>query len=232
MRFSKNTEASKYNGVIMKVILIGGVHNSLSCRDRLVSTLNDISESERSVSFVAVEYDENTFYNRILPLRDAIDECKKKNPIFSKYVSDDEMHELASCIGYDGDAHMDIFPDVETVWLDEGREPNENLFAHPCGSFLYNKIGHFVGMIMSGDIIGEYGERLFEYIALENDGAEEIINNVRDESWFEIISEFLTDEEHDCGIAIVGGSHAEEKEGNFRSLLENAGHNVEVIMTY
>ena len=110
----------------MKVYLVGIAHNDPLCRPLLVSHLRSIAEVENSKpSFVGVEYSKLIF-ERIKGLREAF-----KGMIHAKWPNEPEavIEAMAKTLGFEGDAHEEVFPDAVVVWLDQHRQ------IAPEGSF-------------------------------------------------------------------------------------------------
>ena len=73
--------------------------------------------AESTPAFVAVEYDP-TYFSRIVLQRSKFRELMgNKWP----FLSADDHTTLEKSLGYEGDAHASIFPDSDTLWLDNDR---------------------------------------------------------------------------------------------------------------
>ena len=62
----------------MNLILIGGVHHTLTCQEKLNEIFSKYRKSHPSPQFVAVEYNEEIFNTFIISQRSAGELCKKK----------------------------------------------------------------------------------------------------------------------------------------------------------
>jgi hypothetical protein len=96
----------------------GVVHEDPLGLERLKRWLSSLGfTAESKPAFVAVEYD--PFYlSRLVAERSSFRTLVEREwPFLSK----EDYTTLEKSLGYDGDAHVDIFPNSETIWLDEGR---------------------------------------------------------------------------------------------------------------
>lgn len=215
----------------MKVIMIGTMHNSLLSEMGLWLKIKELRAQYPAPEFVAVEYDEEVFNTKIIPLRSAIDSCKVKNKYFGENISDKELEALASCIGRDGDTHLEFYPQVKTVWLDEGRDcpENEIRFRHPCGSPLYNTISNYMAFVGALPNDTSVDDRILSYMEHEQQAPDSPLYNLeRDKMWLDILTKNFSTSSSDYCLVIVGFNHTEDVEGVIRQLLERDGHDVEV----
>jgi hypothetical protein len=131
------------------------------CQENLKSIFSKLKKTHPNPGFIAVEYDEDTFTNFVVPQRKALDACKARNAAFAKHLTDSEVATVSQAVGCDGDAHVSFFPDTKTVWLDSGREAE--LKNMPCSGIVYSKIADIVGKVMKGEIVREKGCLIEQY---------------------------------------------------------------------
>ena len=165
--------------------MIGGAHDSLGSLLQTEALLDKLSEKYPSPKFVAVEYDEQMFQEKIVKLRSAFHCCKMRNKEIEKYVSDEELELLASCIGYDGDIHKKYYPESTTIWLDTGREAPQGYFAKECGSQLYNKIAKYLQFVKENALSDAPIDRIQKYLECENDDIDQLCDGERDSKWLD-----------------------------------------------
>jgi hypothetical protein len=181
-----------------------------------------------SPKFVAVEYDEQMFLEKIVKLRSVFHSCKERNREIEKYVSDEELELLSSCIGYDGDIHKKYYTESTTIWLDVGREAPQGYFSKECGSQLYNKIANYLQFVKENALSDAPIDRIQKYLEHENDGPDQQCDGERDRKWFDILAPHLVVPNEEYSFIIVGFLHTEDKDGRIRKILEQHGHSVEV----
>jgi hypothetical protein len=75
------------------------------------------STAKSTLRFVAVEYDASHLPEIVTQRPRFRDLVKREWP----FLTPDDHTALERSLAYDGDAHRAIFPDVATVWLDQGR---------------------------------------------------------------------------------------------------------------
>lgn len=102
----------------MRVFIAGINHNDVLGQRRLIKWLNEKANTERDdPEFVAVEWDEG-MHSRVKAQRKLIGELVRKEwPAATDYF----VHTIERSLGYDGDTHCEVFPSVNTIWLDKGR---------------------------------------------------------------------------------------------------------------
>ncbi len=102
----------------MKLYLIGVNHFDPQGRGALIRTLRQLLKQQGTApAFVAVEYDERQFtaYSSQRPRFRRLLEEKWTE------LSEQELNCLTQSLAYEGDAHLDVFGQVATIWLDAGR---------------------------------------------------------------------------------------------------------------
>jgi len=144
--------------------------------------------------FVAVEYDPD-HHDRIV----------RQRPFFREMVARQwpdlsplEVDTLAQSLGYDGDAHRDVFPEANTIWLDRGRlSPRLECYAEDRLDMYRSHAGtHLAGQIPKLSLsIQKIAER-----------AEP--GNERDRCFAEAILSQLACAS--AGVVIVGANHTNE----------------------
>lgn len=103
----------------MKLYIAGVNHLYPLCRPKLVKWLQQLSEThDKRPAFVAVEYDKNLF-----------EKAKKQRKRFRQLLqkewpslTSEQLDILENSLVYEGDTHLEVFPDVEILWLDTGKQ--------------------------------------------------------------------------------------------------------------
>lgn len=109
----------------MEIRLFGVLHASPICRARLISALRSLRE-QGSPAFIAVEAAQRLFHNTTLLQRKHFLELSKGDGDLVNFGTD-LFESLSQCIGFEADAHMEIYKqsDVPVVWLDAQRDEDE-----------------------------------------------------------------------------------------------------------
>jgi hypothetical protein len=205
----------------MKLFLVGINHFDPLCRVKLSKWLQDVSKiNSTPPSFIAVEWDENHF-NLIKAQRKRFGELLK---LESPDLSNDELEIFKNSLAYEGDTHIEIYPSVPIVWLDEGRVVNkEKIECYAEGRLNIYK-GHSRGQIKGS--LQQISDSLKQSQQAE-------IDLERSKIFAERIIAQITESNIDWAISITGQEHTnEEIPGSMRSLIKKAGFNFEVIKLY
>jgi len=218
------------------IILIGGVHEFFSCRDKLISILAGLSKMDSPPEFVAVEYGKSFFNEHISPQRSV--EAFEKRPksyktAIESVLSKKEMEIGAEYVAYDGVCHKDFFPNVPMVWLDDKR-PVKDWHIQVANSMLYNKLSKIADFKRKTQGITKYScTALIEAIMKTEPGTQKSLppNPERELMWLKELEPYLTEDAEKYGIAIVGADHTKDEEGFLHNLLKNRGHEVLVHLT-
>jgi hypothetical protein len=98
--------------------LFGINHFNPNCRWLLEHRLKEVAVERCSTpSFVAVEWDGTKFLHVALLQRGRFRSlCQKEWP----GIPNDQLDALVTGLGFEADTHVEIFPDAQTVWLDDG----------------------------------------------------------------------------------------------------------------
>ena len=198
----------------MKLYIAGVNHFDPLCRPKLVKWLQHLSETyDKQPAFVAVEYDINLF-----------EQIKKQRRRFRQMLHNEwpsltleQLNILENSLAYEGDTHLEVFPDVEILWLDTGRQVSDS-------SVLYKYAEDRLAMYKqysSGETalnINKLSERI------RNVANPEDINLNRSKRFANLIHKGISKNDGKWAIVIVGFSHTRKDiQGTMRCLLEDNG---------
>jgi hypothetical protein len=106
----------------IQLFVAGVIHQDPLGRPRVQHWLRELLLRERRPpTFVAVEWDKDDLA-RIVSQRPHLAELAKAQ---WPNATEEFIDGLADAAGYEGDSHATILPSAETLWLDEGRKPDE-----------------------------------------------------------------------------------------------------------
>ncbi|MCK4823228.1 hypothetical protein KA005_46155 [bacterium] len=136
------------------------------------------------------------------------------------------LNTLAEAVAYEGDTHMDVFPDIHTIWLDQGRTIRDQTIIT---DYAEDRINVYVNLIGNG--IHDFDEetlylmsrKAWERSEFSNDG-----NIDRLCKFSSIIINKYVFNSNKWAIVIVGANHARKHQGTMISDLENHGFHCEV----
>lgn len=206
----------------MKIHLLGINHFDPLCRGRLISSLEKLSQAHsEGPFFVGVEWDCEHFAT-----------VRSQRKIFHALVADlwpgrtSLFYSLLEVsLAYEGDAHVEVFPDVPILWLDGGRSGGgaiEN-YAHDRLKLLRGLYREATGPETpprdDEEALSILGRAAWERSNRHNF----ILNPERDQKWFALVNRQLDDRKEGWAILIVGDQHSRRIEGSVRSLLDADG---------
>lgn len=202
----------------MRLRIVGIVHNDLMGRKRLLKWLREMKDLEEVPPvFIAVEYDENIF-GQIRAQRSMLMRLAKETwPSSSKSV----LKEIEDSLGYEGDLHEDVFPGIETVWLDQGRTLEDTTILSQYARDRLNIYKSFVHAEQKS--LSNASLQTMSATAWERGSTPQLGGSERDAKFTRVILGRLQNESRDWAIVIVGSSHASEVEGSMVSLLKGKG---------
>ena len=198
----------------MKLYIAGVNHLDPLCRPKLVKWLQRLSETyDKRPAFVAVEYDKNLF-----------EKAKKQRKRFRQLVQNEwpsltseQLNILENFLAYEGDTHLEVFPDVKILWLDTGRQVSD--------SSVWDKYAE--------DRLAMYEQYSFGETTLNINKLSERIRNVanpedinlnRSKRFADLIHKGISKNDGKWAIVIVGFSHTRKDiQGTMRCLLEDNG---------
>ena len=197
----------------MKIYMAGVNHFDPLCRENLIKWFTElVAINDNPPAFIAVEYDKDHF-----------EQIKKQRKRFRRliqnewpYLSSDKVDILQNSLGYEGDAHLQVFPAVELLWLDEGRQVNNKSIII---NYAEDRLKIYAGSwsVSKPLSINQLSENIRK---IEASG----VSSDRDVEFARLIQQRISKGGGSWAIAVVGSSHASEKnQGSMRYLLEDAG---------
>lgn len=209
-----------------KLLQIAGVvHSDPLGKECLAAWLIDVkSKNEGEPAFVAVEYDQNIF----IRLKN------NQRPILERMLRDkwpdipsDICSALVEAIGYEAETSLDIFPNIDTLWLTEGQpvcDMDINEFAKLrlklYQSVLLNENYQFTSETLD-DLSVSVWKRAEQ-------GGEDHRGDI-DRNFAERIQSALDNNINNWAVVIVGENHTLDKEGTMTHILRNSGFDCAVI---
>lgn len=198
----------------MKIYLFGINHYDPLCRDKLYMGLESLSKSETSAPiFIGVEWSQ-IIHNEIVKQRKPFKQLLESEGIATEVVS-----VITTALGFEGDTHNSIFPNVRTLWLDSDREdvPTDEINKFYIQRHKIYK-GYLRDLQTSDEILEFLSKKAWQF----SKGSD---NNYRDEKWFNIIIENV--QKDAWAIIIVGANHCiDSNDANLYQLLKKEGFEV------
>ncbi|HEY60536.1 MAG TPA: hypothetical protein G4N92_07640 [Anaerolineae bacterium] len=205
-------------------ISISAVHHfDPLCKQRLLKWLFfERSTHCHPPTFVAVEWDCQIFEQILKQRKIVYNLAKKRWPNATTKF----LYALAEAVAYEGDTHMEVFPDIPTIWLDQGITIDDQTIIT---DYAKDRINVYVNLI--GDKICNFDEETLHFMSRRAWERSEFSNNRktdRDDKFSSIIINKYVLNPNKWAIVIVGANHAKKHQGTMISELENHGFNIEV----
>ncbi len=195
----------------MKLHIAGVNHNDPQCRSRLIIWMKKHYKKYKTVpAFIAVEYKKEHF---IMIKRQRNKFFKLLNEKWHN-LSSQVLHILTNSLAYESDAHIDIFPDVEILWLDEDREASSDIID----KYAEDRLNIIVGCTDKCNFtsIEDISEKIWAR-------SRSSCPSNRDKVFATKIKNKINSIEDNWAIVIIGTNHAENIAGSMRNLLEQHG---------
>jgi hypothetical protein len=207
------------------VLCIAGVgHFDPAARQRLVKLLRYCSKKCGKPAFIATEWDKNIFEKVIAQRNEFRAAISNQWPSFSAEL----LNSLTLSLAYEGDSHLEVFPDAEVMWLDEGREaPEEDIKRYARDRFAIYKgwLGDNVSETDESAILEKMRKKAAQQAGIPpSEGTE------RDAKWADMILRGEAKGGGDWAVIIVGKFHALKYAGSLLDLLEAEKQGCKVVL--
>jgi hypothetical protein len=196
----------------MKLYIAGVNHNDPLGRDKLNRWLRRLSTiNSEPPAFIATEWDKNHFMK-----------VKKQRKKFRQLLHDtwssfstEKLDILEHSLAYEGDTHIEVFPDAEMLWLDEGRQVDESALDEYAEDRLGVMQSLAGGRLLSLD---EFSEMAWK----RTEDEKKFDDKGRDKKFTDLIFNKLQKSKSDWAIVIVGYNHVRNEPGTMGYLLKEA----------
>lgn len=204
----------------MELYLAGINHNDPLMRVDLVDWLKDLQHQHQSdPCFVAVEWGKAA-YDKIVASRIPFEQKLKQQ---WGAVDDHLVGPLAAAIGYEGDAHRDVWPDLRPIWLDSRRKLTP-LEQFTISSYEDARLGVYAAHLDHQIPLTNIAGTLQALSDNANKGQQQWSNNPRDKSWARQIGRRASQGGCDWAVVIAGHEHfSPNHPGNLRGRLDKNG---------
>jgi len=192
-------------------------HNDPLMREELVDWLHELKdEHDSNPCFIAVEWGEYAHSK----VADARDEFKVLAKNEWPGVSHELLTTLAEAMGYEGDTHRDLWPNLDPIWLDNDREVTA-MTDYNLANYAAGRLGVYKLRVGTADPVNDPAGALQQLSGAAHIGQQAWVDNARDESWAKQITGAISNNP-DCEWAVVvcGSEHFAKHAGNVRDLLD------------
>jgi hypothetical protein len=204
------------------LLRIAGInHFDVLGRHKLRDWLTRYSHEVEGPAFLATEWDQNIFET----VRGQRQHCRRLAAQRWPNFSDELLDIVMMSLGYEADTHADLYPNIEILWLDQGREADER----DVNRYAEDRIHLYETLLAEGEELRDQQEVLagMSNAASRRAGGDGGIG-VRDQNFARRILDRADDD--GWAIVIVGKNHTADVEGSMRRLLEQGEQRCEVVL--
>lgn len=201
----------------MKLYAAGINHNDPLMRKELVDWLQELKKQyDSDPCFIAVEWGQNA-HAKVAGSRDEFKELAKKA---WPGVSHDLLTTLAEAMGYEGDAHREVWADLEPIWLDDDR-PSTLKIEYELDNYAAGRLGVYKFRLGKADPVTDPQGALQQLSDAAHVGQQSWADNPRDGSWAnQITTAIAAASACEWAVVICGSEHFAKHAGNARDLLD------------
>lgn len=188
-------------------------------RKELVDWLQDLKAQHKSEPcFVAVEWGKHA-HGTVTDARDELKDLAKQQ---WPGISDNLVTVMADAIGYEGDTHRAIWPDLEPIWLDDDREVTA-MTQYNLDHYASGRLDIYKQRLDGNDPVQDPGGAIQRLSDLAHVGQQKWVDNARDKSWAHQLTEAIAkNPECEWAVAITGAEHFGKHTGNARDLIDKS----------
>lgn len=169
-------------------------------------------------AFIAVEADAEV-YRQLLLQREIFRKMLEKE---FPNLQPDIKEKLALAIYYEADSHSIVFPDSKILWLDAERVFPSNTIT----DYAKDRLAIYRRFLNKGMALDKISEQMWNFDWTEQPTARlGDPDYERDDAFYKKIKDVCDLKNDSWAIAIVGATHAADREHSMRQLLESCGIN-------
>jgi hypothetical protein len=190
-------------------------------REKVQQWLANYAQEQPGPSFIATEWDQ-VIFETVRGQRDRFRQLAAERwPEFSE----DLLHTLTMSLGYEADSHTLSYPNLDVLWLDQGRDANQDDIEH----YAEDRVALYSTFI-GDDRDRRNQEQVLTAMSTVADERAAGVGGIgdRDRQFAQRILRRAT--ENGWAIGIVGRRHAADVDGSMRRLLEDGGQTWEVAV--
>ncbi len=205
----------------MEYVVYGVNHNNPCHRNAVAAWMTEEAERRRlEPSLVATEWDATRF----------LYVAEIERPLFRQACADewpgistDQLNALERGLGFEGDLHVDLFPETITLWLDDGNPQQVRQYAE-------DRLTVYRGYLETHRPDGGHTNVVHNIARRCREIDAEPVEHRRERDLKFAVRLMRAAKEYPgtWGAVIVGWDHAEEQEESMVRLLHLAGHRCDI----
>ena len=201
----------------MKIFFAAINHFDPLCKPRLLCWLRDkAQQNAEPPDFVGVEWEHGLFEDvkaQRAELHRLAEQTWPEAPLAF-------IDALVQVLAFEGDTHLEVFTDAQTVWLDEGRVVSDPTIITHYARDRMKVYQSYLSNVSSYDesTLIDMSREAWRRCPSANRGA-----TLRDERFAAVITRHVKADSDSWAIVVVGADHASEEPGYLISRLNSAG---------
>ncbi len=180
---------------------------------------------------MAVEY-RQSYFEEIIDQREKFGDLVKNN---FPWLSEEESEQVKASLAYEGDIHLQVWPDVATVWLNEEPDVSDHILPESVLEYAQHRINSLKSYATSETSASlSFLDEVAIKLANERISKCRVVDMQKrrrdEESWVNILKKHLAKLQSDeWGVAIIGSAHVRSE--FFLSSLKAAGFSVSSLFS-
>ncbi|WP_242210807.1 hypothetical protein [Paenibacillus polymyxa] len=204
----------------MRIYIAGINHNDPLSRIELIEWMNGIARHEQtSPDFVAPEWKEE-YFNLVKEQRAEFD--KRVRSEWSS-LTEKQIEAITLSLGYEGDAHKEVFGELPVLWLDQERNAG-NPSVKDFYKYRFKNLRDWAQEIDKNENFLTLLSKMIRNIQSVSVKSNPSIDPGRDAAFHKVINNECSSYRLGWAIIVVGALHALPTPGSMRSLLETDGY--------
>lgn len=206
----------------MKLYIAGICHFAPLGRNKLKQWIRQLAQdNDGPPAFVATEWDQTLF----VQVKDQRGQFRQLAQKQWTAAGTDLLDVLEISLGYEADTHDEFFPNVEVLWLDQGRNDDVSSYAKSRLNVYRSFLDDEPPPTNTAEALEKLSQEAWRRAEQWHGSRTE-----RDDKFTSLILDRISKDGGDWAIVIVGAAHAKYLEKSMRMLLDEQGYSCQVTI--
>ncbi|MGG4481239.1 hypothetical protein [Paenibacillus illinoisensis] len=203
----------------MRIYIAGINHNDPLSRIELIEWMKDIAKHEKmSPVFIAPEWKEE-YFNLVKEQREEFDRrVRSEWPL----LTEKQIESITLSLGYEGDAHKEVFGELTVLWLDQER--NADRSVKDFYKFRFQNLRNWAQEIDQNENFVTMLSKVIRGTQSVSVKTNPSIDPGRDAAFHQVINNECSPYSLGWAMIVVGVIHSLSTRGSMRNLLEIEGY--------
>ncbi|MBI5777339.1 MAG: hypothetical protein HY444_08110 [Nitrospirae bacterium] len=206
----------------MKLCIAGICHFAPLGRNKLKEWIGQLAQGNTGPpAFVATEWDQ-TLFAQVKDQRGQFRQLAQKQ---WTAADADLLDVLETSLGYEADTHDEFFPNVEVLWLDQGRNGDVSSYAKGRLNVYRSFLDDEPPLTNTAEALEKLSQEAWSRAEQSRGSSTE-----RDDKFASLLLDRISKGGSDWAIVIVGAAHARYLEKSICMQLDKQGHSCQVTI--